>query len=135
MAWAAVRHQLESVTWLIFAATVFWAVAYDTIYAMQDKDDDHRIGVKSSALLFGSYTWLGVGIASLLMLICLGVTGWILELGSLFYVVLFLAGASLAHQVYRVCQEVSPNESFALFKQHVWIGVAILGGIWLGCQS
>jgi len=135
MAWAAVRHQLESATWLVFAATVCWAMAYDTIYALQDRDDDIRIGVKSSAILFGSYTWLGVGIASTLMLVCLGAAGWILKLAPIFYVVLILTGGFLIHQIVRLRKEVSPTESFALFKQHVWVGLAILGGIWLGCVS
>jgi len=135
MAWAAVRHQLESATWLVFAATVCWAMAYDTIYALQDRDDDIRIGVKSSAILFGSYTWLGVGIASTLMLVCLGAAGWILKLAPIFYVVLILTGGFLIQQIVRLRKEVSPTESFALFKQHVWVGLAILGGIWLGCVS
>ena len=61
MAWAAVRNELETGTWLLFAATICWAIVYDTIYAIQDREDDLKIGVKSSAILFGSYTWLGVG--------------------------------------------------------------------------
>ena len=68
MAWAAVRNELETGTWLLFAATVCWAIVYDTIYAIQDREDDRKIGVKSSAILFGSYTWLGVGLAGFFML-------------------------------------------------------------------
>ena len=135
MAWAAVRNQLEGGTWLIFAATVCWAIVYDTIYALQDRDDDRRIGVKSSAILFGSYTWLGVGIASVLMLVCLGAAGWVLQLEPIFYVVLILTGGFLTQQIYRLRQGVSPTESFSLFKQHVWIGLAILGGSLMGCFS
>ena len=56
MAWTASRGMLESGAWLTFAATVCWAIAYDTIYALQDRDDDRRIGIKSSALYFGSGT-------------------------------------------------------------------------------
>ena len=135
MAWAAVRHQLESATWLVFAATVCWAMAYDTIYALQDRDDDRQIGVKSSAILFGSYTWLGVGIAFALMLVCLGAAGWILKLAPIFYIVLLLTGGFLTYQIVRLRRDVSPTESFSLFKQHVWVGLAILGGIWLGSVS
>ena len=68
MAWAAVRNELETGTWLLFAATVCWAIVYDTIYAIQDREDDLKIGVKSSAILFGSYTWLGVGLFASFML-------------------------------------------------------------------
>ena len=132
MAWAAVRDQLETATWLIFAATICWAMAYDTIYALQDREDDRRIGVKSSALFFGSYTWIGVGIASILMLSFLGVAGCLLEVTPIFYVGLILAGGMLTHQTFRLRLEVTPTESFALFKQHIWIGLMILVGSWLG---
>ena len=69
MAWTASRGTIESAAWLTFAATVCWAMAYDTIYALQDRDDDRRVGVKSSALYFGSRTWLAVGIAGTMMLL------------------------------------------------------------------
>ena len=132
MAWAAVRHQLESATWLVFAATVCWAIAYDTIYALQDRDDDIRVGVKSSAILFGSYTWLGVSIASALMLGCLAAAGWTLNVSPIFYLVLIFTGAFFAHQAIRLRGDVSPKESFSMFKQHVWVGLAVLVGSWLG---
>lgn len=132
MAWAAVRHQLETATWLVFGATVCWAIAYDTIYALQDREDDVRVGVKSSAILFGSYTWLAVAIASALMLICLGMAGWILKLAPIFFVVLLFTGGFLIYQTARLVKTISPTESFSLFKQHVWVGLVILGGIWLG---
>jgi len=76
-----------------------------------------------------------VGIAFALMLVCLGAAGWILKLAPIFYVVLILTGGFLIHQIVRLRKKVSPTESFALFKQHVWVGLAILGGIWLGCVS
>ena len=135
MAWAAARNQLEGATWFVFAATVCWAIVYDTIYALQDRDDDIRVGVKSSAILFGSYTWLGVAIASALMLVCLAAAGWILMLSPIFYVVLIITGWFFGHQTLRLRREVSPTESFAMFKQHVWIGLAILAGSWLGNLS
>ena len=109
MAWAAVRNELETPMWLLFAATVFWAIAYDTIYALQDREDDRLIGVKSSAILFGSYTWLGVGIASAMMLVCLGLAGWLVGLGSIFYGVLAGTGGFLTQQVFRLRNEVSPH--------------------------
>lgn len=132
MAWAAVRNELETPMWLLFAATVFWAIAYDTIYALQDREDDRRIGVKSSAILFGSYTWLGVGAASAMMLVCLALAGWLVGLGSIFYGVLAGTAGFLTQQVFRLRNDVSPTESFSMFKQHVWVGLAILCGIVLG---
>lgn len=133
MAWAAVRNQLEGATWLIFVATVCWAIAYDTIYALQDRDDDRRIGVKSSAILFGSNIWLGVGLASGLMLVCLAAAGWVVGLGPGFYGVLAATGGFFSQQIYRLHDDhISTAESFAMFKQHVWVGLALLGGMGLG---
>ena len=72
MAWAAARGTLEPQTWLLFGGTIAWAVAYDTIYALQDREDDRRVGIKSSAILFGRWTWLAVAASFSLMVLCLG---------------------------------------------------------------
>ncbi|MDH4188008.1 MAG: 4-hydroxybenzoate octaprenyltransferase, partial [Nitrospira sp.] len=61
MAWAASRGTVEAPAWCIFAATICWAIGYDTIYALQDRDDDRLAGIRSSALFFGPSTWLAVG--------------------------------------------------------------------------
>ena len=132
MAWAATRNELELSTWMLFAATVCWAVVYDTIYAIQDQEDDSRIGVKSSAIFFGSHTWIGVGIAGLLMLGCLSVAAEINHLGFEFSLALLGVGVILGYQVLLLRSEISKNQAFSLFKQHSWIGVIILGGIFLG---
>jgi 4-hydroxybenzoate polyprenyltransferase len=132
MAWAAVQNRLAGPVWLIYAAAICWALAYDSIYALQDREDDLRIGVKSSATLFGPRTWLAVAVALALMLLVLGVAGWLLELRAAFYVVLTVTGGFLAWQVSQLRQPVSPSKAFAMFRQHVWVGWAILAGIWLG---
>lgn len=132
MAWAAVRGSLDNQVWLLYASTVFWAVAYDTIYALQDRADDARIGVKSSAILFGTRAWIAVGASECGMLILLAATGWMAGLGSAFYGALAAVGGFLAHQVWKLREPVSPNMAFVLFKQHVWVGWAILVGIWAG---
>jgi 4-hydroxybenzoate polyprenyltransferase len=132
MAWAAARNELEISTWALFAATVCWAVVYDTIYAIQDKDDDLRIGVKSSAILFGSFTWLGVGLAGLLMLGCLSMVAWINHLGVEYTLALLGVALILGYQVILLRSEISEELAFSLFKQHSWIGIIILGGILLG---
>jgi 4-hydroxybenzoate polyprenyltransferase len=132
MAWAAVRNELEHSTWALFAATVCWAVAYDTIYAIQDKEDDLRIGVKSSAILFGPFTWLGVGLAGSLMLGCLSMVAKINHLGFEYSLALMGVAVILGYQVLLLRSEVSREQAFSLFKQHSWIGVLILGGILMG---
>lgn len=132
MAWAAVQSELAAPVWLLYAATICWAMAYDSIYALQDREDDMRIGVKSSAILFGPLTWLAVGIALGLMLILLGIVGWLTGLNVWFYSVLALAAGFSVRQVVMLRKPLSPDQAFTLFKQHVWIGLKILAGIWLG---
>jgi 4-hydroxybenzoate polyprenyltransferase len=134
MAWAAVRHELELTTWVLFAATVSWAVVYDTIYAIQDKEDDLRIGVKSSAILFGSFTWLGVGVAGLLMLGCLSMVAQINHLGFEFSLALMGVAVIMGYHVILLRSEISGEKAFSLFKQHSWVGILILGGILMGLR-
>jgi 4-hydroxybenzoate polyprenyltransferase len=132
MAWAAATHSVPLPAWLLYAATVCWAVAYDTIYALQDREDDLRIGVRSSAILFGSYAWLAVGCCLMLMVVLLGVTGWLYGLSAGFYGMLAAIAGFLTQQVLVVRRVISPAQAFRLFKQHVWVGWSILIGIWLG---
>jgi 4-hydroxybenzoate polyprenyltransferase len=132
MAWAAVRNELETGTWLLFAATICWAIVYDTIYAIQDKEDDKKIGVKSSAILFGSYTWLGVGLAGFFMLLFLSLAGQDSNLGTYYYVGLGLVAIFMGYQVILLRSEISTEQAFKLFKQHCWVGVIVLAGLFLG---
>lgn len=132
MAWTASRGAIESPAWFIFAATICWAVGYDTIYALQDKEDDRRIGVKSSALFFGPYTWLAVGIVLGTMLTLLGIAGWVARIGWIFYAVLAGAGLFCTRQVVELRQPIEPARAFRMFQEHVWLGSAILVGLLAG---
>lgn len=132
MAWAAVRNSLGAPAWLLYGSTICWAIAYDTIYALQDREEDASIGVKSAAILFGARTWLAVGIALGGMLLLLGLAGWLLGLGTVFYGMLAAVGGFFSQQVRTLRGSVSPALAFAMFKQHIWAGVAILAGIWAG---
>lgn len=132
MAWTASRGRIEGAAWLTFAATICWAIAYDTIYALQDRDDDRRIGVKSSALFFGSGTWLAVGAACAMMLCLLGSAAAMVGIGVTAYGVLAAVGVWFAKQVNEIRNPVSPARAFELFRQHAWIGTAILVGLVLG---
>lgn len=134
LAWAAVRNELALSAWVLFAATVCWAMVYDTIYAIQDKDDDQRIGVKSTAILFGSFTWLGVGIAALFMLGCLALVARINHLGVEYSFTLVGVAVILGYHVLLLRSKISGEKALSLFKQHIWIGVLILGGILMGLR-
>jgi len=132
IAWAAVRNTLEVSTWCVYGATICWTMAYDTIYALQDKEDDMRIGIQSSAIALGDQCWIGVGIFSGLMLALLGTAGWLRHLGWPFYTILAGAGLILGNQVLELRGNVSSTRSFELFRQHTWIGAGILLGMFLG---
>ena len=131
MAWAASRAQLASPAWALFGATICWAIAYDTIYALQDRDDDARIGVKSAAILFGSYAWIAVGMFLAAMLVLLGFAGYWCSVQPFYYVVLAFVGVFFAFQVKTLRGPISPPTAFALFKQHIWAGTVILFGMWV----
>ncbi|MEW6542524.1 MAG: 4-hydroxybenzoate octaprenyltransferase [Nitrospirota bacterium] len=132
MAWAAVRNSLDPPVWFLYGSIALWTLAYDTIYALQDREDDVRIGVKSAAILFGAQTWLAVGLSLTGMVLLLATAGWLVGLGPLFYAALAAVGLFFLWQVRRLRESPSPEQAFTLFKQHVWAGWGILLGIWGG---
>ncbi len=132
MAWAASRGRIDPPAWLLFGATICWALAYDTIYALQDQDDDRRIGVKSSALYFGKAVPSAVGVFLAGMVACLVWAGQATNLQLGYYTVLVLVAGWFWWQVERLKVSVSPRSAAVLFQQHVYAGMLILLGIWLG---
>jgi 4-hydroxybenzoate polyprenyltransferase len=132
MAWAAVRGQLDAPVWCLFAATAAWAIAYDTIYAIQDQDDDRRIGVKSAALFFGPSIGLGVGAAFITMLLLLGTAGWLARIGWAYYATLLALALFFSVQVWQLRGSIAPPQAFAMFRAHVWVGVTVLIGLLAG---
>lgn len=132
MAWAAVRGQLDAPAWCLFGATAAWAVAYDTIYAIQDQQDDRRIGVKSAALYFGSSVHQGVGLAFGIMLVFLTAAGWFAQLGWPYYAALLGVAVFFLLQIGQLQRPITPTHAFDMFRKHVWVGVAILAGLLAG---
>lgn len=132
MAWAASRGTVEMPAWLLFGATICWAIGYDTIYALQDREDDRRIGVKSSALFFNRWTWLAVAAALGGTLTFLTLAGWLTGIGWMYYASLCAAAGLFAAQIAELMGPVSPARAFTLFHRHVWIGSGILAGMLAG---
>jgi 4-hydroxybenzoate polyprenyltransferase len=132
MAWSAVRNEIGWPAVGIFLATVFWAIGYDTIYALQDKDDDLRVGVRSTAILFGQWAWLAVLVVLAMMVAILTMVGMATNLARPFYLALFLASVLFVYQAWRIKHGVSQALAFLLFKQHAWVGALTLAGIWSG---
>jgi len=100
MVFAAQTGSIPNEAWLLFIATVLWATAYDTMYAMVDRDDDLRIGVKSTAILFGDGDRAIIGIIQALFFVVLLIVGQQLGLGLFFYGGLVLAGLLACYQQY-----------------------------------
>jgi 4-hydroxybenzoate polyprenyltransferase len=132
MAWTASRGTIEAPACYLFAATVCWAIGYDTIYALQDREDDRRIGVKSSALLFGSLTWIAVGTVFCAMILLLGFAGWLAHIGWIYYGALAAIGLWCLRQALQLRKTVPAPTAFHMFQQHVWIGAAVFVGMIAG---
>lgn len=135
MAWAASRGTIAPPAWWLFAATTCWAVAYDTIYALQDREDDRRIGVKSSALFFGTGVPLAVGLFLLGMLVCLIIVGQLSGLWMGYYVALMLLAGVFLWQARRLRFPVTPPQAFIMFQQHVLAGLVILITLWISTPN
>lgn len=131
MAWASIRNEIGLPGLLIFIATIFWAIAYDTIYALMDKEDDMKIGIKSAAILFGQYTWAAVGVSYSLGLGCMALLGQYTPLGRIYYLALITVAAVFAYHIYKIKKGVNRAQALILFKSNVMIGLIVLLGILL----
>ncbi len=127
--WAAVKEEVALTAYLIFAATATWAVAYDTVYAMMDIDDDVRVGVKSTAILFGRFVKEVVAIFFGVTLILLCCVALVSGLGLFYFLSVAIAGILFFRQVYSLSQGMDRVAAFKAFKSNVAAGIIILGGI------
>lgn len=128
MGFAAIQDHIPPVAWLLLSANVFWAIAYDTEYAMVDRDDDLRLGVKSSAITFGRYDVLIVGLCYAMTFVLLGVAGAWLEYRWIFYAALSVA-AVIAAQHLSWIKGRDRQACFKAFINNTWIGAVIYIGI------
>ena len=128
MAFAAQTGGVPRTAWLLFVATVLWATAYDTLYGMVDREDDMKIGVKSTAILFGESDRLIIGVIQVLFLLALVLAGQGAGLGGYYYFGLLLAAGLLLYQQYLI-REREPSACFQAFLNNNWVGVAVFGGI------
>lgn len=128
MAFAAQTGAVPKVAWLIYIATVLWATAYDTMYAMVDREDDIRIGVKSTAILFGDVDRFIIGVIQVLLLIVLLMVGSRLELGGAYDLGLTAATALAVYQQYLI-KDRDPGRCFRAFLNNNWFGLSVFAGI------
>jgi len=128
MAFAAQTGEVPRVAWLLFVATVLWTTAYDTMYGMVDREDDVKIGVKSTAILFGDADRVVIGVLQLLALGALALAGQAASLGGYFYFGLALAAGLALYQQYLI-REREPEACFRAFLNNHWFGAAVFSGI------
>lgn len=128
MAYAAEAGHLPKEIWLVYIANTVWAVVYDTFYAMVDRDDDLKIGVKSTAILFGDYDRLITAFLQIFIVFTLLLVGYRFNLGAIFYLSLIVAACLFAYQ--QVLIEHRQREAcFKAFMNNQWVGVVIFVGI------
>jgi 4-hydroxybenzoate polyprenyltransferase len=128
MAFAAQLGHVPPVAWLLLTANVFWAMAYDTEYAMVDRDDDIHLGIHSSALLFGRYDVAAVMACYAITLALLAVAGRMAGLGWMYYAGLIVAaGIALYH--YTLIRGRNRELCFKAFLHNNWFGAAVFVGV------
>lgn len=128
MAFAALTDALPPVAWLMLLANIFWALAYDTEYAMVDRDDDLKIGIRSSAIFFGRHDVAAIMVCYAAMLLLLALVGWLQQLHWPYYLGLVLA-AALALYHYRLIRKRERASCFKAFLHNNWLGAAIFVGL------
>ncbi len=128
MAFAAQTEMLPKAAWLLYVATILWAFAYDTIYSMVDREDDLKMGVKSSAILFGDFDRVIIAVIQLMFLLTLLLVGIDLEMTMPYYLGLLAAGLLLGYEQFLIADQV-PAHCFIAFLHNHWIGAVIFVGI------
>ena len=128
MAFAAQTGETPELAWLVFGTAMIWAVIYDTFYAMVDREDDLKVGIKSTAILFGEVDLFVIAGLQLLMLLALILIGVRAELGFWYYLSVSIAGALMARHLW-LARDRQPAGCFSAFQHNHHIGLVIFVGI------
>jgi 4-hydroxybenzoate polyprenyltransferase len=128
MAFAAVGGTVPAVGWLLFIASLLWIVAYDTMYAMVDRDEDLKIGIRSTAILFGSADRLMVGILQAAALVTFLLVGQQLDYQYYYFLGLACAAGLFVYQQILI-RSREPENCFRAFTNNVWVGFSLFTGI------
>jgi 4-hydroxybenzoate polyprenyltransferase len=128
MAYAAVLDFIPVEAWILFVGNIFWAIAYDTAYAMVDRDDDLHLGLRTSAITFGKYDIFWVALCYLSTLLILGWVGHLLSYGWPYALGLFASAGLAAVHLFWIRQRTREG-CFRAFLHNTWIGFAVFCGI------
>ena len=128
MAFAAVRGEVPAIAWVLYVANIFWATAYDTWYAMVDRDDDLRAGAKSTAILFGDMDLAALGVLYALAFAALALVGQRMQMDAYYWCGLGVAALLVAWE-FLVARDRDRAACFRAFLHNHWVGAAIFAGI------
>ncbi len=128
MAFAAVQGTVPPVAWVLYCANILWATAYDTWYAMVDREDDIRAGSRSTAILFGDMDLVAQGVLYALVFAALAMVGRQAQLGGYYWAALAVA-AALALYEFAIARHREREACFRAFLHNNWIGAAVFAGI------
>ncbi len=129
MAFTAITTEAPPlIAWLLFATTLLWTTAYDTLYGMVDREDDIKLGMKSTAILFADKDKLIVGILQFLTLILLLIVGYLASRGGVYYAGIAAATGLFIHQQ-KLIKERDPQACFQAFLNNHWLGMVVFIGL------
>ncbi len=128
MAFAAQTGALPSIVWILMLANLFWVIAYDTAYAIVDKPDDLKIGIKTSAITFGKYDVLGVMVCHALFIVLMGYIGQLQEMGMAYYAGLIVSAGLMLYQ-YTLIRNRDRALCFKAFLHNNYVGMTVFVGI------
>lgn len=130
MAFAAQTGHVPNYAWLLFFTACLWPIAYDTIYAIVDREDDKKAGIKSTAILFGNKDTLIIALLHISMLMLLALLGLYLQMSFWYFLGLIAAGGVMIYEQILICSG-DMNKTFRAFQKSQWAGCAIFVGIFL----
>lgn len=133
MSFAAVQNQVPTIAWIIYVSTLLWVLAYDTLYGMVDREDDIKLGLKSTAILFGEADLSLISIVQAIFIAGMIMIGQRLELGPYYYGGLLLAVLLIIKQIYD-CRKRKPENYFKAFLDNNYVGLVIFLGIFAHYQ-
>ncbi|OYW37604.1 MAG: 4-hydroxybenzoate polyprenyltransferase [Hydrogenophilales bacterium 12-61-10] len=128
MSYAALWGEVPLEAWLLLMANVVWAIAYDTEYAMVDRADDLKIGIKTSAITFGRFDRAAIGVCYAATLALLAWVGWQRQMDVVYYAGLGVAAAIAVYHLVLI-RHRDPRQCFRAFLHNTWFGAAVFGGI------
>lgn len=130
MAWAAESGTVEPMAWLLFVINLLWTIAYDTQYAMVDREDDLKVGIKSTAILFGRYDKLIIGVLQAVSIALLLLVGMLESLTAAYYWGVLVAGGLFVYQQWLIkTRERAP--CFQAFLNNNYVGMAVTAGFFI----